>query len=111
MNRTILSNEEPGEEYYHLVTGVNRQIHRQSSQKLNDTIGSHADHNSSNSTVKPLDPVNQIALAIEKLANKNPSQSIFHPKNTLTFNGKNEKIRNLNTWKTYSTRHFECNQT
>ena len=25
------------------------------------------------------------------MANKNPSQSLFHPKNTLTFNGKNEK--------------------
>ena len=78
-------------EDYHMVTGANRQLHRQSSQKLNDTVGSHADHNLSNSTVKPLDPVNQIALAIEKLANKNPSQSLFHPKNTLTFNGENEK--------------------
>ena len=74
-----------------MVTGANRQLHRQSSQKLNDTVGPHADHNLSNSTVKPLNPVNQIALAIEKLANKNPSQSLFHPKNTLTFNGKNEK--------------------
>ena len=42
-------------------------------------------------TNKPLDPVNQIAQAIEKLANKNPQQSLFHPKNTLTFNGKYEK--------------------
>ena len=45
----------------------------------------------SNLTAKPLDPVNQIALAIEKLANKNSPQSLFHSKNTLTFNGKNEK--------------------
>ena len=74
-----------------MVTGANRQLHRQSSLKLNDTVGSHADHNLSNSTVKPLDPVNEIALAIEKLANKNPSQSLFHHKNALTFNGKNEK--------------------
>ena len=74
-----------------MVTGANRQLHRQSSQKLNDTVGSHADHNLSNSTPKSLDPVNQIALAIEKLANKNSSQSLFHPKNTLTFTGKNEK--------------------
>ena len=42
-------------------------------------------------TNKPLDPVNQIAQAIEKLANKNPQQSLFHLKNTMTFNGKNEK--------------------
>ena len=78
-------------EDYHMVTGANRQLHRQSSQKLNDTVGSHTDHNLSNSTIKLLDPVNQIALAIKKLANKNSSQSFFHPKNTLTFNGKNEK--------------------
>ena len=74
-----------------MVTGANRQLHRQNSQKLNDTVGSHADHNVSNSTAKPLDPVNQIALAIEKLANKNSPQSLFHHKNALTFNGKNEK--------------------
>ena len=42
-------------------------------------------------TETPSDPVNQIAQAIEKLAKKNPQQSLFHPKNTLTFNGKNEK--------------------
>ena len=78
-----------------MVTGANRQLHRQSSQNpqsINDTIGSHADQTASSLTNKPLDPVNQIALAIEKLANKNPQQSLFHPKNTLTFNGKNEKF-------------------
>ena len=91
---TIHSDEESDAEEveeYHMVTGANRQLHRQSSQKLNDTIGSRADQISSNLTTKPLDPVNQIALAIEKLANKNSPQSLFHPKNTLTFNGKNEK--------------------
>ena len=76
---------------YHMVTGANRQLHRQSSQKLNDTLGSRADQYTSTSTTNPFDPVNQIALAIEKLANKNTPQSLFHPKNTLTFNGKNEK--------------------
>ena len=84
------SDAEPIEDY-HMVTGANRKLHRQSSQKLNDTIGSHADHSLPNLTTQPFDPVNQIAIAIEKLANKNPSQSLFHPKNTLTFNGKNEK--------------------
>ena len=91
---TIHSDEESDAEAledYHMVTGANRQLHRQSSQKLNDTLGSRADQNTSTSTTKPLDPVNQIALAIEKLANKNTPQSLFHPKNTLTFNGKNEK--------------------
>ena len=91
---TIHSDEESDAESledYHMVTGANRQLHRQSSQKLNDTLGSRADQNTSTSTTKPLDPVNQIALAIEKLTNKNTPQSLFHPKNTLTFNGKNEK--------------------
>ena len=85
------SDAEPLREDYHMVTGANRTLHRQSSQKSNDTIGSHADLNLPNLTAQPPDPVNQIAIAIEKLANKNSSQSLFHPKNTLTFNGKNEK--------------------
>ena len=85
------SDAEPLREDYHMVTGANRQLYRQSSQNFNDTIGSRADQNLSNSTTKQVDPVNQIALAIEKLANKNSPQSLFHPKNTLTFNGKNEK--------------------
>ena len=91
---TIHSDEESDAEPlqdYHMVTGANRQLHRQSSQRLNDTLGSRADQNTSTSTTNPFDPVNQIALAIAKLANKNTPQSLFHPKNTLTFNGKNEK--------------------
>ena len=82
---TILSNEETdAEEDYHMVTGANRQLQSQSSQNPNDTIGSHADQILPNLTAKPLDPVNQIALALVK-------QSLFHPKNTLTFNEKNKK--------------------
>ena len=94
---TIHSDEESDAESledYHMVTGANRQLHRQSSQNpqsLNDTTGSHAAQNTTTSSATPLDPVNQIALAIEKLANKNESQTFFHPKKTLTFNGKNEK--------------------
>ena len=75
-----------------MVTGANRQLHRQRSENPYDTIRSHVDQNLSNPITRPLDPVNQIALAIEKLANRNSSQSLFHPKNTLTFNGKDEKI-------------------
>ena len=75
-----------------MVTRTNKPLYRQSSQNtqlLNDTLGSHADRNTSTSMSKPLDPVNQIAQATETIA-KN-SQSLFHPKNTLIFNGKNEK--------------------
>ena len=88
---TVHSNEESGEEDYHMVTGANRQLHRQRSQDPYNTIRSHVYQNLSNPITRPLDPVNQIALAIEKLVNKNSSQSLFHPKNTLTFNGKNKK--------------------
>ena len=94
LDETIISDGDSEEEDYHMVTGANRQLHRQSSQNpqsLKDTVGSHADQTTSTLTNKPLDPVNQIAQAIEKLANKNSQQSLFHPKNTLTFNGKNEK--------------------
>ena len=83
INETILSNEDCEEEDYHMVTGANRQLHRQSSQNpqsLNDTVGFHADQTTSTLTNKPLDPVNQSALAIEKLASKNPQQSLFTPK-------------------------------
>ena len=98
-----------------MVTGANRQLHRQSSQNpqsLNDTTGSHADKNVTTSTTAPLDPVNQIALAIEKLAKQNSQPTLFHPKNTLTFNGKKtRKMRNLNILKICSTQHSECNRT
>ena len=93
LDKTIVSNEDSEEEDYHMVTGVNRQLHRQSSQNpqsLNDTVGSHAVQTTSLLTKKPLDPVNQIALAIEKLANKNPQRSLFNPKNT-NIQRKNEK--------------------
>ena len=87
VNETIVSNEDSEEEEdHHMVTGANRQLQIQSSQNpqsLNDTIGSHADQTASLLTYKPLDPVNKIAPAIEKLANKNSQQSLFHPKNTL----------------------------
>ena len=92
VNITIHSDEESDkEEDYHMVTGANRQLHRQSSQNPNDTIGSHAEQNLSHLTTKPLDPVNQIAIAIERLANKKTQPSLFNPKNTLTSNGKNDK--------------------
>ena len=78
-----------------MVRGANRQLHRQISQNPNDKIGSHADHKLPNLTTKPLDPVNQIAVAIELLANKNTQPSRFHAKNTLTFNGKKREKRKI----------------
>ena len=97
-----------------MVTGANNPLHRQSSrntQLLNDTLGSQADRNTSTSTTKPLDSVNQVAQAIGKLANKNSQQSLFHPKNTLTFNGKIKKNEKLNILRTYSTQPSKCSLT
>ena len=63
---TIHSDEESDAELvddYHMVTGANRQLHRQSSQNpqsLNDTTGSHAVQNTTTSSATPLDPVNKL---------------------------------------------------
>ena len=57
LDATVIFNEESDEEDYHMVTGANKPLHRQSSQNtplLNDTLGSHADRNTSTSTTKPL---------------------------------------------------------
>ena len=64
------------------MTGANRQLHRQNSQNpqsLIDTVGPHADKKTTLAK-KRLDPVNQIALAIEKLANKTLTNPFFTPK-------------------------------
>ena len=109
---TINSDEESDiEEEYHMVPGANRQLHRQSSQNPNDTIGSHAEQNLSHLTTKPLDPVNQIAIAIERLANKNTQPSLFQPKNTLTFNGKNDKNKKFEYFEDLFHKTLKCNQT
>ena len=74
-----------------MVTGPPKNNLRQSSANSNTTnpIGPHADPFFEHPQTS--DPVSQIALAIEKLARKISEPSIFHPKNTLTVNGKLEK--------------------
>ena len=78
---------------HHMVTGPTKNILRQYFTTSNTTnpIGPHAE--SLLEHPQTSDPVNQIALAIEKLAHKHQEPSIFHLKNTLTFNGKLEKKR------------------
>ena len=74
-----------------MVTGPPKKIRRQSSPNSNTTnpTGPHAEPLLEHPRTS--DPVSQSALAIEKLARKHPEPSIFHPKNTLTFNGKLKK--------------------
>ena len=92
LDETIIINENRQENAdRHMVTGPTKNILRQSSTNSNttNTIGPHAttllEHPETS------DPVSQIALAIEKLAQKNPEPSPYHPKKTLIFNGKLEK--------------------
>ena len=52
---------------------------------------------------EPSEPVGHIVQAIEKFAKKNPETSFFHPKKTLIFIGKLEKMRNSST-----SQHLKC---
>ena len=88
LNDSVVMNEDRTQEDYHMVTGATKPLHRQSS---NNTTITHNEHLIAEPLNIQQDPVNQIAMAIEKLANRNSQPSLFHPKNTLTFNGKLEK--------------------
>ena len=87
LNDSVVINEDRTGEDYHMVTGATKPLHRQSS---NNTT-THNEHLIAEPLNIQQDPVNQIALAIEKLASRNSQPSLFQPKNTLTFNGKLEK--------------------
>ena len=113
LDATVIFNEESDNEDYHMVTGANKPLHRQSTQNtqlLNDTLGSHADSNTSTSTTKPLDSVNQIAQAIEKLANKNYNNHFFTLKTQSHSMEKTRKMENSNISRTYSTQPSKCSQ-
>ena len=85
---SVVINEDRTGEDYHMVAGATKRLHRQNSNNTTTTRNEHL-------IAEPLniqqDPVNQIAMAIGKLASPNTQPSLFHPKNTLTFNGKLEK--------------------
>ena len=92
LNETIIINENRQERAdHHMVTGPNKNILRQSSTNSNttNTQGPHAQTPLEHP--EPTDPVSQIAIAIENLARRNTEPPLFHPENTLTFNGKLEK--------------------
>ena len=89
LEETIILNENRQKRAdYHMVTGPTKNILRQSSTNSNttNTLGqTPLEHPEST------DHVSQIAIAIENLARRNTEPQLFHPKNTLTFNGKLEK--------------------
>ena len=75
---------------HHMVTGPTKNILRQSStNSTTNTQGPHAQFPLEHP--EPTDPVSQIAIGIENFARRNTEPSLFHPKNTLTFNGKLDK--------------------
>ena len=88
LDKTDLLNENRQEADYHIVSGPTKNILRQSSTNSN-ALGPHAELPLEHP--EPSVPVIQIGQAIEELSRKNPEPSIFHPKITLTFNGKLEK--------------------
>ena len=88
LNDPVVINEDRTQEDYHMLTGATKPLHCQSS---NNTTTTHNEHLIAEPLNIQQDPVNQIAIAIEKLASRNSQPSLFHPKNTLTFNGKLER--------------------
>ena len=100
LNDSVVINEDRTQEDYHMVTEVTKPLHRQSSNNTTTT------HN------EPLniqqDPVNQIAMAIEKLASRNSQPSLFHPKTHSLSTGNWKRMRNSNISKIISTQHSEC---
>ena len=88
LNDSVAINEDRTGEDYHMVTGATKPLHRQSS---NNTTTTHNEHLIAEPLNTQQDPANQIAMTIEKLASRNTQSSLFHPKHTLTFNGKLEK--------------------
>ena len=84
----MVINEDRIGEDYHMVTGATKPLHRQSS---NNTTTTHNEHLIAEPPNIQQDPVNQVAMTIEKLASHNTQPSLFHPKNTLTFNSKLEQ--------------------
>ena len=92
LDESIIINENRHEKAdHHMVTGPTKNILRQSSTNSNitNTQGPHAQTPLEHP--EQTDPVSQIAIAIENLARRNTEPSLFHPKNTLTFNGKLKK--------------------
>ena len=106
LNDSVVINEDRKQEDYHMVTGATKPLHRQSS---NNTTTTHNEHLIAEPLNFQQDPVNQIAMAFEKLASRNSQPSLFHPKNTLTFNGKLEKNEKFEYFEDLSTQHSECN--
>ena len=73
----MVINEDRTLDYYHMVTAATKPLHRQSS---NNTTTTHNEHLIAEPLNTQQDPVNQITMAIEKLANRNSQPSLFHPK-------------------------------
>ena len=95
LNDSVVLNEDRTGEDYLMVTAATKPLHRQSS---NNTTTTHNERLIAEPLTIQQDPVNQIAMSIEKLASRNSQPSLFHPRNTLTFNGKLENNKKFESF-------------
>ena len=91
--QVVLRTRTKYKEDYHMVTVATKPLRRQRSN--NTTTTTQNEHLISEPLNTQQDPVNLIAIAIEKLARRKTQPSLFHPKTTLTFNGELEKNENI----------------
>ena len=77
LNDSVVINEDRTGEDYHMVIGATNPLHRQSS---NNTTTTHNEHLFDEPLNIQQDPVNQIAMTIEKLASRNTQPSLCHRK-------------------------------
>ena len=110
LDDTVIMNEIRAERDYHMVTRATNPFQRQTS---NNTTVSQNEHLIAEPKYPPQDPVNQTALAFEKLANLNPQPSFCPPEKHLTphLTGTWKTMRNSTTLKILFTEHSECNPT
>ena len=110
LDETIIINENRQKKAdHHMVTGPTKNILRQSSTNSNTTNTQRPHAQTPLEHPEPSDPVSQIAIAIENVARRNTEPPLFHLKNTLTFNGKLGKMKNVSILKIFSTQHSKCN--
>ena len=88
LNDSVVINEDRIREDYHMVTGATKPLHR---QRSNNTTTTHNEHLIAEPLNTQHDPVNQRAMAIEKLASRNTTITLS-PKKYTFFNGKNENF-------------------
>ena len=82
LNDSVVINEDRIREDYHMVTGATKPLHR---QRSNNTTTTHNEHLIAEPLNTQHDPVNQRAMAIEKLASRNTTITLSPEKYTFIY--------------------------